>query len=153
MSQYGFDKFSYYTNCAVKSMNRLKTMGMLSCGLSASHTICMRHLHSHPDGLTRTDLVKLCDIDKAQISRIINELCSKGYVIETEDEGISYRKCLKLTPLGKDTTEEINKKITRVNEFVSGGIPKEQMDAFYKTLELICEKLILAQSELAEELL
>ena len=148
-----FDQFSHYTSCATKSINKLKIMGMIPFGLTGAHTMCLRHLYNSPDGLTRTKLVRLCDIDKAQVSRIINDLCAKGYVIETENENINYRKRLKLTPMGKDTTEEINRKILRVNDFVSGDIPEEQLKNFYQTLDQICEKLKLAETELEKELI
>ncbi len=152
MEQDRFDKFSHYTSCAIKSINKLKTKGMMILGLTGTHTMCLRHLYNYPEGLTRTKLVRLCDIDKAQISRIINDLCAKGYVIETENENINYRKRLKLTALGKATTEEINRKILMVNEYVSGDIPEEQLKIFYDTLEVICDKLKKAESELEAKL-
>ena len=152
MDQDRFDRFNHYTAGAVKSINRLKIAGMLPFGLTGAHTACLRHLYNSPEGLTRTKLVRLCDIDKAQVSRIINDLCSKGYVIETENENINYRKRLKLTPMGKDTTEEINRKILIVNEFVSRDIPEEELEIFYKTLDTICERLKEAEGELENTL-
>lgn len=152
MEQDRFDRFNHLTSCAIKSIQKLKVMGMLPFGLTGAHTMCLRHLYNFPDGLTRTKLVRLCDIDKAQVSRIINDLCSKGYVIETENDNINYRKRLKLTPLGKDTTEEINRKVLRVNEFVSADIPDEQLEVFYETLNIICENLKSAETELESEL-
>lgn len=147
-----FDKFNHLTSSAIKSIHKLKAMGMLPFGLTAAHTMCLRHLYNYPDGITRTKLVRLCDIDKAQISRIINDLCAKGYVVETENENINYRKRLKLSPLGKDTTEAINRKVLRVNEFVSEDIPDDQLKTFYDTLSIICDKLKLAESELENDL-
>ena len=126
---------------------------MLPFGLTGAHTMLLRHLYNFPEGLTRTKLVRLCDIDKAQVSRTINDLCAKGYVIETENDNINYRKRLKLTPLGKDTTEEINRKVLRVSEFVRGDIPEEQLAVFYETLETICENLKAAEIELEDELI
>ena len=153
MEQDRFDKFNYLTAGAIKSIQKLKVMGMLPFGLTGAHTMCLRHLYNFPEGITRTKLVRLCDIDKAQVSRIINDLCSKGYVIETENDNINYRKRLKLTPLGKDTTEEINRKVLRVNEFVSADIPEEQLSVFYETLNMICENLKAAETALEAELL
>ena len=152
MEQDRFDRFSHLTSCAIKSIQKLKVMGMLPFGLTGAHTMCLRHLYNFPEGVTRTKLVCLCDIDKAQVSRIINDLCAKGYVIETENDNINYRKRLKLTPLGKDTTEEINRKVLRVNEFVSADIPEEQLEVFYETLNTICENLKSAEIELESEL-
>ena len=152
LQQDRFDRFSHLTSSAVKSIQKLKIKGMLPFGLTAAHTVCLRHLYNSPDGITRTKLVRLCDIDKAQISRTINDLCSKGYVIETENENTNYRKRLKLTPMGKDTTEMINKKILAVNEFVSEDIPEEELEIFYETLNTICERLKLAETELEDTL-
>ena len=152
LQQDRFDKFSHLTSSAVKSIQKLKIKGMLPFGLTAAHTVCLRHIYNAPDGITRTKLVRLCDIDKAQISRTINDLCSKGYVIETENENVSYRKRLKLTPMGKDTTEMINRKILTVNEFVSNDIPDDELETFYETLNKICERLKLAETELEEVL-
>lgn len=153
MEQDRFDRFNHLTSCAIKSIQKLKVMGMLPFGLTGAHTMCLRHLYNFPEGVTRTKLVRLCDIDKAQVSRIINDLCAKGYVIETENDNINYRKRLKLTPLGKDTTEEINRKVLRVNEFVSSDIPEEQLSVFYETFDTICQNLKAAEIELEAELL
>ena len=152
MAQDRFDRFCQLTACAHKSVQKLKIMGMLPFGLTGAHTMCLRHLYNYPEGLTRTKLVRLCSIDKAQVSRIINDLCSKGYVIETEAESANYRKRLKLTALGKDATEAINQKILYAREFVSGDIPTEQLETFYTTFDAICEKLKLAETELENDL-
>jgi MarR family transcriptional regulator for hemolysin len=103
--------------------------------------MCLRHLYAAPDGLTRTRLVHLCDIDKAQVSRIINELCARGYVIETEDESINYKKRLKLTPMGKEIAEEINALVLKINSYVSRDFTDEEIDVFYRVFDVICERL------------
>ena len=125
---------------------------MLPYGLTGAHTMCLRHLYNEPEGLTRTKLVKLCDIDKAQISRIINDLCSKGYVIETENENINYRKRLKLSPLGKDTTEEINRMVLDLNTFVSEDIKVEDIEIFYNVFEIIAKRLKQSEDILEERI-
>ena len=118
-------------------------------GLTGAHTMCLRHLYNNPEGLTRTKIVRLCDIDKAQVSRVINELCAKGYVIETENENINYRKRLKLTPLGKDITEHINKLIIDINAYVSADIESDELEVFYRVFEKLCERLKESEDMLA----
>jgi len=143
-----FDRFYHLISGCSKSLQRLRSLGMLPYGLTGAHTMCLRHLYSSPDGLTRTKLVKLCDIDKAQVSRIINDLCAKGYVAENDSESLNCRKRLKLTPLGKDITEEINKLVLDLNSFVSDDISQSEIEAFYSTFEKISDRL-----KAAEELL
>ena len=136
-----FDRFYHLVTSTSKSLQKLRSTAMLPYGLTGSHTMCLRHLYSNPEGLTRTKLVRLCDIDKAQVSRIINELCARGYAVETENENINYRKRLKLTPMGKAATEEINRLVIELNGFVSSDIPEEDLAVFYRTFDIICEKL------------
>lgn len=147
-----FDRFYHLISCSSKSIQRLRSIGMTPYGLTGAHTMCLRHLYSNPDGLTRTKLTRLCDIDKAQVSRIINELCSKGYAIETENENINYRKRLKLTPMGKATTEEINRLVLELNGFVSADIPQEELAVFYEIFEKICKRLDEAEAALEEKI-
>ena len=125
---------------------------MIPYGLTGAHTLCLRHLYNHPEGLTRTKIVRLCNIDKAQVSRVINDLCSKGYVIETENENINYRKRLLLTPMGKDTTAQINETILYLTPVVSKDIPEEDLAVFYKTFDIICTRLKEAEGILEEKI-
>ena len=141
MEQDRFDNFYYHASCALKSIQKLKNKAMIPIGLASAHTMCLRHLYAAPDGLTRIRLVHLCDIDKAQVSRIINELCARGYVIETEDESINYKKRLKLTPMGKDIAEEINALVLKINTYVSRDFTDEEVDVFYRVFDVICERL------------
>ena len=140
MEQDRFDEFYYRATCALKSIQKLKNKAMLPFGLASAHTMCLRHLSSAPEGLTRTRLVHLCDIDKAQVSRIINELCARGYVIETE-ENINYKKSLRLTPMGKDIAEEINSLVLKINSYVSKDFTPEEIKVFYRVFYVICERL------------
>lgn len=141
MDQDRFDKFYYHSSCALKSIQKLKNKAMLPFGLASAHTMCLRHLYNAPEGLTRTRLTHLCDIDKAQVSRVINELCSRGYVIEKEDESINYKKRLRLTPMGKEIAEEINKIVVKVTSYVSSDFSQEEIENFYRVYDVICDKL------------
>ena len=141
MEQDRFDNFYYHASCALKSIQKLKNKAMIPIGLASAHTMCLRHLYAAPDGLTRTRLVHLCDIDKAQVSRIINELFARGYVIVTEDESINYKKRLKLTPMGNEIAEEINALVLKINSYVSRDFTDEEIDVFYRVFDVICERL------------
>lgn len=152
MEQDRFDKFYYHASCALKSIQKLKNKAMLPFGLASAHTMCLRHLYNAPEGLTRTRLTHLCDMDKAQVSRVINELCSRGYVIETEDESINYKKRLKLTPMGKSIAEEINRTVLKIHSYVSADFSEEEINTFYKVFDVICEKLREAEDMIDDDI-
>ena len=65
----------------------------------------------------------------------------KVLALVNEEENINYKKRLKLTPLGKDTTEEINRLVLDLNKYVSNDIPSDQLAIFYDVFEKICNRL------------
>ena len=143
-----FNRFCSLLCGATKSIQKLKSKYMTHYGLTSAHTMCIRYLDASIDGLTRMELAEMCDIDKAQISRTVNELCAKGYLTETESESNNYRKRLKLTPMGKDTADEINKAIKEIHAFVSKDLDEEQLMTFYTTFDLICTRLKQAEENI-----
>lgn len=136
-----FNRLCSLLGGATKSINKLKSKYMMHYGLTSAHTMCIRYLDVSPEGLNRMELAEMCDIDKAQISRTVNELCAKGYLTESENETNNYRKRLKLTPMGKDTADEINKAVNEIHAFVSDDLSAEQLETFYSTFDVICARL------------
>ena len=135
-----FEDFSNLICAALKSLQKIKNHGMEPYGLGSTHTLCLKKLNSSPEGLTRKELEEACEIDKAQISRLIGELTEKGYVYE-ESGGRGYRKKIFLTEKGKMVAVEVDQKIRKVLSYVSGEIPEENIAIMYTTLEIICENL------------
>ena len=136
-----FEDFYGLLGSATKSIYKLKSKGMLPFGLTSSHTICMRKLYEKKDGLTRIQLAKLCAVDKAQISRIIETLTEKGYATEKRSTQANYRSKIMLTEEGVRVTEEINDLVIKINEYVSGDIPESDIITFYTTFNKICDNL------------
>lgn len=135
-----FEDFSNLIGSAMKSLQKIKNHGMEPYGLGSTHTLCLKRLNASPEGLTRKELSLECEIDKAQISRLIAELGEKGYVRD-KSETAGYRNKIVLTESGKKIADEIEQKVRKVLEYVSGDIQKEQITIFYKTLGTICENL------------
>ncbi len=100
----------------------------------------MRILQDYPDGVTKSDLAKLCNVDKAQISRVVGDLQQKEYVSVSTPER-NYRQKYTLTEQGKNAAAEMRQIIIDINRFVSEDIPKEELDVFYATFNTICQKL------------
>jgi DNA-binding MarR family transcriptional regulator len=144
------DRFDVFSNCymsAAKSITRLKEKGMAPYGLSSVHTRCIRCLYAFPEGQTRTQIAKYCGVDKAQISRIIGELYEKSYITDNQAKS-GYKNKIMLTESGREVADRINDLILKINQFVSGDIPDDQIKVFYEVFEQICENLKNAEAEL-----
>ena len=134
------DKFMTLVVGASRSVTKLKSRYMAKFGLGSTHTMCIRKLYASEKGLTRTQLAEYCELDKAQVSRIIGDLAQNGYA--TEGQGKSnYKRRVSLTDEGKLVAEEINNIVLRINTYVSEEIPQEELDVFYSVFEKICDNL------------
>ena len=135
------EEFSILISSAIKSLQKLKNKGMDPFGLGSTHTMCMRKLYRSPGGVTRAELARQCDMDKAQISRIIADLAEQNYINVPGGDKKNYRQKIKLTEEGVRVTEEINRIVLRVNQFVSKDLSEEQLKTFYDTFTRICDGL------------
>jgi DNA-binding MarR family transcriptional regulator len=134
------ETFMAHVTGAARSITKIKARGMSSYNLGSTHTACLRVLFKSKNGLTRTQLTKKCELDKSQISRVINELEEKGYVTETS-ETTGYKRKISLTPEGIQITEEINRLVIAINDSVSGEISPEEIETFYRVFGKICTNL------------
>jgi len=134
------ETFMAHVTGASRSITKLKARGMSSYNLGSTHTACLRVLFKSRNGMTRTQLAKKCELDKAQISRIINELEEKGYVSESA-ETTSYKRKITLTDEGTKITAEINQLVLDINDVVSGEIASEDIETFYRVFGTICANL------------
>lgn len=141
-------EFNNLIYSASKSLHRLKSMGMKAYDLGSTHTFCLRalSLNMAKDGLTRNELAAACAVDKAQISRIVTELVEMGYVLEAS-KGKGYRKKIVLTERGAEAARDMDEKITKILDFVSGDIPDAEIEHMYVTLYQICQQLKRAETE------
>lgn len=131
---------------SVVEMNRyvqkIKDMEMKKLGLRAAHTMCLYYLGRHSEGLTSSQLTELCREDKAAVSRNLNELLAKGYVIREELENKrSYRSPYFLTEQGREIVQTINVKIAQVVFAGGHGLTREQRENFYEAMEIILKNL------------
>ena len=135
-----FPRFSRLINSAAKNVQRLKSSYMGRYSLSAAHTNCLCRLAAaQPAGLTQTELAELEQMDRAQVCRVLRDLCRRGYAVAAGST--SYKRHYRLTPDGAAAAAQIEAIILRVQHYVSDGIPPRDLEIFYRTLETITARL------------
>lgn len=133
-----FELFSTLMESSVKSITRLKSTFMETYNLSATHARCLTALLSD-SALNQNQLAEKLEIDRSQISRILRDLLSRGFVVS--DDTNPYKKNYHLTDSGESSAQLLNDTILRINNFVSSDIPDEDIRIFYRTLERINQGL------------
>ena len=141
MQENRFELFDISVSVICKSIQKIKSEVMQSYGLKSSHVLFMVQLSEREEGLTASELSQAGHMDKAQISRVVSELTDKGFIRRSADSGQKYKYKLILTEAGKNITNELERLIDNALEYVSGSIPKTDLEVFYRTLFTISDNL------------
>ena len=124
-----------------RSLQKLKSAEMADFGLKGTHVMCLYHLQQNRDGLTAAQLIRLCDEDKAAISRCVGELMDRGLVMSPEESRKRYRKVIILTEEGKKVTDAMDQKIMDSVLTAAQGYSRQDREIFYRVLLQVAENL------------
>ena len=135
MEQVRFEKFTLLIDGIHKSIHNLKITIAPHLGVKGVHVLWVWELLKNPDGLTAAELAMRSMVNRSLVSREIEALREGGYVVLSLDGGNKYNGKLRLTEKGRELAESIGGEVVRIQDAVDEGISKEELDAFYKTLE------------------
>lgn len=145
-----FEAFTTSVTKIYKCIQKIKLAEAERMGLKASHIMYMYYLGKKPEGLTATELCKLCIEDKAAVSRIIVELTEKGLVKRSDiDCGRKYRTRVILTPEGSEINKKLNEAIAIAVNKASKTLDEAERENFYRVLfgitnnlETVCDEYL-----------
>lgn len=136
-----FERFSL----AIAEINRCwhKIAGeeLAKYDLKASHVTYLLTLYRNPEGLTAPKLAELCDRDKADVSRMLSILETKGLVTKDGIGSSRYRGNLRLTPEGQTVAKELSERTELAVERAGEGLREEERTIFYNSLDIITNNL------------
>ena len=136
-----FERFSYAISEIMRCWHRLAADEMGKYGLKGPYFVYFTTMYRFPDGITAAKLGELCGRDKADVSRTIALLESKGLVYKETTGNNSYRAPLKLTEDGWTLAKLILQKTSVAVEMASKGIEWDKGVIFYEILGVITENL------------
>ena len=134
-----FETLSGSISQLIKSIQFIKSRKMAEYGLKGTTCLCLCQILSSEEGLTAGELATLGEIDKAQVSRCVNELTEHGFIYRDDEEGRRYKQRYRLTESGREAAEDIRQTLARLQDVVSSGIDDEDRVAFYRVLNTLCE--------------
>ena len=135
-----FEKFSASIFTVFRYVQHLETEEMEKYGMKGSFAQYLLVMERCPEGITAAKLGKLCDKDKAAVSRALTEMQEKGLVRRVENGG-SYRAPLTLTEQGKAAAEFVQQRAKIAVEAAGAGLDEENRRIMYESLDLIAANL------------
>ena len=139
-----FDRFETFAT-TIATINRyvqkIKSMEMKTLGLKGTHVMCLYSLGKHPEGLTATQLCRLCGEDKANMSRTVRYLEGAGYIVCESNSRRAYQSALRLSEKGRRTGVYIAGRVDKILVAASAGLREEERSVMYRGLGLILDNL------------
>lgn len=137
------DRFATFTvliNRISRNIRKIKNQEMAEYNLKSIHVSCLYYLYIE-DKMTATDLCERCEEDKATISRALDFLETKGYLICKSKSTKRYKSPFILTEEGRDIGKKIADKINGVLDIISTSLNEKERVEFYRSLSIISENL------------
>ena len=135
-----YETFTVLINRIARNIRKIKNLEMAEHGLRSSHISCLYYLYK-TDNMTATELCEKCEEDKATISRSIDFLEEKGYIVSQIKNTKKYKSPISLSEKGKTAGKEIAGKIDRVLDEISSELSDEERAEFYRSLMVISNGL------------
>lgn len=135
-----FQLFTVLITSINRSIRRIKTEEMAEFELKSHHVSCLYYLYKE-GALTAKELCDICEEDKANISRSIKDLESRGYLFCNTKRMKRYQSPLELTEQGKLLAARIEAKVNHVLSIASKGLSDEERQMMYHCLETIDQNL------------
>ena len=143
------DRFQTFTVLIAK-MNRcirkIKSEELAEFDLKSPHVSCLYYLYG-AESLTATELCEICEEDKAAISRSIDYLESRGFLVSHSKTQKRYKCPLELTDKGREIARRVREKIDGILYAAGGELSEEDRANMYRcmlvvagNLEKLCEQ-------------
>ena len=137
-----FELFTMSVTRAYKYIQQIKKHESATFGIKGIHVMCMVALGKYPEGLTVTELAASCCEDKAAISRTVDSLAEKGYVVYEEAQARRrWRSKVMLTDQGREITKGLEGLIEEIVGKIKDDLTTEQEAAFYRSFSGINDRL------------
>ena len=136
-----FARFSLAISEIDRCWHKLAADEMAKYELNSPHAVYLTTLYAHEDGITAAKLAELCCKNKADVSRMVAILETKGLVYKKAVGSNNYRARLLLTAEGKRAAAHVQERAALAVELAGAGMTEADRIVFYRCLEQITENL------------
>lgn len=136
-----FERFTYAISEISRHWHKIAAEEMEKYGLKGPHAVYLTTLYRFPEGITAPKLCELCGKDKADVSRMMSIMESKGLVRKDGENLNRYRGLLRLTEEGQAAAGHVCELAGIAVEMAGKGLTDEKRAVFYESLELIAANL------------
>lgn len=126
-----------YANNIIRSARHMVNAQLKTLDLSSAEGNVLLHLLNQGELLRQEDIVEQLEISKTAVSKAVNCLEEKGYVVRVEDEHDRRAVRLKLTAEAEKIAPELKEIYEQIFALAAEGLEAEEIAAFIKVFQRI----------------
>ena len=141
MNKKGRD-FVVATNAFNYCIQAIKAEEIKSTKLKGAETMLLLYLGFNPQGLTNTELVECSKMDKAAVSRSLAELAKEKFIRFEYRNGKSRYGAHAVLTTGKEVTDHIVERISKVLTKALGHLSAEDKKSFITNMAAVASAML-----------
>ena len=141
-----FLRFTTLVTSIMRNIRKITTETVAQYDIKRSYVPIIYFLYKSGP-LSAAKLCRLCQEDKANVSRTLRALEDDGYIVREERPSARSRVRMMLTEDGMEIGAFLSGRISESVELAIEGIPPEDISAMYGALERIDENLALTAAK------
>ncbi len=115
---------------------RNKCLKDYGCEISEAHVHAFFYFVRN-SGCTEKQAVQAVGKDKTNIAKSVKKLIAQGMITSIPDESDARYKRIRPTRKGEKEAIKVKKALNNISVIMSGGLEKEQIEAYLQTLEIM----------------
>lgn len=107
---------------------------LVSYGISEACAVPLLMIGRLGDGVHQVKVAQASGIESPSLVRLLDQLCSAGYVCRTEDSLDRRAKALSLTERGRELVQDVEKQLVRLRREVLAHLDPADLEAALRVL-------------------
>ncbi|BAV72223.1 MarR family transcriptional regulator [Pseudomonas chlororaphis subsp. aurantiaca] len=119
---------------AARHWRRICQSTLVNYGISEACAVPLLMIGRLGEGVRQVTVAQAAGMESPSLVRLLDQLCSAGYVCRTEDPHDRRARCLSLTDTGRELVQSVEGELVRLRREVLEGITAADLEAALKVI-------------------
>lgn len=119
---------------ASRHWRRICQNTLINFGISEACAVPLLMIGRLGEGVRQVAVAHAAGMESPSLVRLLDQLCSAGYVCRSEDPNDRRAKCLSLTDSGRELVQAVEGELVRLRREVLAGISAEDLESALRVI-------------------
>ncbi|AZC15577.1 MULTISPECIES: MarR family winged helix-turn-helix transcriptional regulator [Pseudomonas] len=120
---------------AARHWRRICQNTLINFGVSEACAVPLLMIGRLGEGVRQVAVAQAAGMESPSLVRLLDQLCTAGYVCRSEDPHDRRAKCLSLTDSGRELVQAVEGELVRLRHEVLAGISAQDLEAALRVIQ------------------